>query len=63
RMVVPYQIWMLQRLNTAMQATDSKGWHNWVSQFTHGAELKNLNETLIGAAIEKRGGLLYSVNN
>ncbi len=63
RMVVPYQIWMLQRLNTAMQATDSKGWHNWVSQFTHGAELKNLNETLIGAEIEKRGGLLYSVNN
>ena len=62
-MVVPYQIWMLQRLNSAMQATDSNGWHNWVSQFAYGAELKNLNETLIGAEIKKRGGLLYSVNN
>jgi glutathione S-transferase len=63
RMVVPYQIWMLQRLNNAMQSMASNSWHDWIVQFKNGAQFIKLNEKLAGVEIEKRGGLLYSLSH
>ena len=60
RMVVPYQIWMLQRLNRAMSGITDKQLETWLGRFRCGGELLKLNERLQGIDIEKRGGLLFS---
>jgi hypothetical protein len=59
-MVVPYQIWMLQRLNRAMSGITDKQLETWLGRFRYGGELLKLNERLQGIDIEKRGGLLFS---
>lgn len=56
RMVVPYQVWMMQRLETAVQA-DVKTLLERLGQ--HGNELLELPKLLEGCRVQKVGGLIY----
>lgn len=60
RMVVPHQIWRLQRIERAMRSTAPTSLEPWLAQFEQGASILELSEKLEGCAIVKRGGLLYS---
>ncbi len=60
RMVVPYQMWMLQRIEAAMRGCDVATLTHWLSAFRHGEEILALNARLNGCRIKKQGGLLYS---
>ena len=60
RMVVPYQIWMLQRLQQAMVGMDQAALSFWLQRFDDGSEILDLSNQLKGSPIEKRGGLLFS---
>ena len=60
RMVVPAQIWMLQRIQGAMQGASTHALHHWLDQFPNGREFAELQQRLAGVQIDKRGGLLYS---
>jgi glutathione S-transferase len=60
RMVVPYQIWMLQRLDAAMTNPAEGQLEPWLNRFNGGKELLSLKARLRSCTIEKRGGLLFS---
>lgn len=60
RMVVPYQIWMLQRLDAVMTNAPGGQLALWLQRFADGEQLLSLGTRLKGCAIEKRGGLLFS---
>ena len=60
RMVVPYQIWMLQRVQLAMAGMDQVTLAGWLQRFDGGAEILDLSHQLKGCLIEKQGGLLFS---
>ena len=60
RMVVPYQMWMLQRMISALSPDQTPVLERWLDQFSRGKELLLLNERLKRCALEKRGGLLFS---
>lgn len=65
RMVVPYQVWMLQRLARATRpARDDPAARarlaEWLATFPRGTELLDLDDRLAGCPIEKRGGRLFS---
>ena len=63
RMVVPYQVWLLQRLAEALDALDPPGRaaiDAWVSRFPRGEDLLGLHARLSGCRIEKRGARLYA---
>ena len=67
RMVVPYHVWMLQRLAAVLdEATASDAGAasvgEWLGRFPGGAELLELNERLKGCRVEKRGALLFTEN-
>ena len=65
-MVVPYQMWMLDRIAQAMapawtdEATRAD-LHDWLSRFPGGPEILDLDRVLEGARVEKRGARLHSV--
>ena len=66
RMVVPYQIWMLQRVERALAdcvATKSgrAAIEGLLSEHRDGRELLDLETLLHGCRVEKRGARLYSV--
>ena len=60
RMVVPNQIWMLQRLEAAMAEADGDVLASWLKHFDHGSELLELEACLRGCRVRKQGGLLFS---
>jgi glutathione S-transferase len=65
RMVVPYQIWMLQRIGAAIDAA-TKGAdgraaiEGFLSGFPSGRELLGLDSLLAGCRVRKRGARLFS---
>ena len=60
RMVVPYQIWMLQRIEAAMSGCDKILVSDWLKNFHRGNEILELDSRLADCRIKKEGGLLYS---
>lgn len=67
RMVIPYQIWMLQRVAEAVSrscadATSRGSLASFLAKFEHGEELLGLGDLLEGCRVRKRGALLYSID-
>lgn len=60
RMVVPYQIWMLQRVQQALMGMDQATLSEWLQRFDDGPEILDLSNQLKGCFVEKKGGLLFS---
>ncbi len=65
RMVIPYQIWMLQRLEGVIGAATRTAEGRdaieaFVDSFPHGAELLELGALLKGCRVRKEGARLYS---
>jgi glutathione S-transferase len=65
RMVMPYQVWMLQRLEavlTACRATPAgqKAIDELLARFPRGPELLELGDRLAGCRVHKEGGRLLS---
>jgi glutathione S-transferase len=66
RMVIPYQIWMLQRIEpvlarAAATASGRESVESLVDRFPRGSELLRLGDLLKGCRVRKEGALLYSV--
>lgn len=66
RMVVPYQIWMLQRLQAAVEAcianaSNRSAVENFLAGFQGGQDLLQLEKLLAGCQIRKIGARLHSV--
>ena len=66
RMVVPYQIWMLQRVERALaactaDATGRRAVESLLDRFPRGRELLELGSLLDGCRVRKEGGRLFSV--
>jgi glutathione S-transferase len=66
RMVVPYHIWMLQRLSGVLEeATAGEARHasvtTWLDQFPNGRQLLELNDRLADCRVRKEGARLFSV--
>jgi glutathione S-transferase len=67
RMVVPYQVWMLQRLAAVIdEATASNGGRTsvgtWLEGFSGGSELFELNDRLTECRVRKEGVRLFSIS-
>ncbi len=67
RMVVPYHVWMLQRLAAVLDtAAASDAGHEavsaWLSGFPNGSELFELNERLAGCRVRREGARLFSLD-
>ena len=65
RMVVPYQIWMLQRLGAALETaaesdTGRAALEALLSRFPRGKELLALDTLLAGCRVRKQGARLFS---
>jgi len=60
RMVCPYHVWMLERLEKAIGPDPPESLRGLLSRFDHGGELLELEQLLRGCRVEKRGGLLHS---
>ena len=65
RMVVPYQIWMLQRMADALapalaDPTARASLERFLAQFEGGTDLLGLDTLLAGCRVRKEGALLYS---
>ena len=65
-MVVPYQVWMLQRLAAVFdQAIEQESGHStmrsWLASFHTGQELFELNDRLADCRVRKEGPRLFSV--
>ena len=65
RMVIPYQIWMLQRLGEALaRCTSSASGRSAIeallARFPGGTDLLRLDEILAGCRVGKQGARLYS---
>ena len=66
RMVIPYQIWMLQRVEAALDRATSwpagrESIEKFLAQFPRGSEILNLADILQGCRVRKEQALLYSV--
>ena len=66
RMVIPYQIWMLQRVEQALDravatATGRESIETFLAQFPRGSEILKLADLLKDCRVRKQGALLYSV--
>ena len=65
RMVVPYQIWMLQRLEKAIASARAapageQALKNFLAQWSDGSELLALGQFLQGCRVRKEGARLFS---
>jgi hypothetical protein len=66
RMVVPYQVWMLQRLARVLDAatasdTGRANVSDWLEGFSNGSELLELNDRLADCPVRKEGPRLFSI--
>jgi hypothetical protein len=64
-MVVPYQVWMLQRLAGVLRectasADGRAAVEGLLERFERGGELLGLDALLAGCRVRKEGGRLYS---
>jgi len=62
RMVVPNQIWMLQRIESAMEKADHTVLGSWLRRFTGGSDFLALDSQLDGCRIRKQGGQYFSLD-
>ena len=60
RMVVPYQIWMLVRIEDAMTSANRQALSSWLGEFPSGQEILDLQSRLQGCRVRKHGGRLFS---
>ena len=60
RMVVPYQMWMLDRLEAALADADPTSLRDWLARFERGEEILELDTRLEGCRVRKDGGRLVS---
>ena len=60
RMVVPYQLWMLERIERAMANADKRALSDWLRRFESGGEILELGAWLDGCRVHKDGGRLFS---
>ena len=60
KMVVPTQIWMLQRMGAALATADQNQLRDWLQGFSHGEELLSLDALTADCRINKQGGRLLS---
>jgi len=60
RMVVPYQMWMLQRIVVAMDGFDDPLLAIWLTGLPKGESFLTVASRLTGCQVKKEGGLLYS---
>lgn len=60
RMVVPYQMWMLDRIEREMADANTKTLSDWLKRFESGAEILELGTRLEGCRLRKDGGRLFS---
>ena len=60
RMVVPYQMWMLERIEQAMSNSNRQTLSSWLDQFESGREILELESRLKGCRVRKYGGRLFS---
>ncbi|MDG2336214.1 MAG: glutathione S-transferase family protein [Myxococcota bacterium] len=60
RMVVPNQIWMLQRIEGAMRGAPRQTLEPWLARFPAASEWLSLGDRLKGCAIRKQGGQFFS---
>lgn len=60
RMVVPYQMWMLDRLEAALADADPGSLRDWLARFERGEEILELDTRLEGCRVRKDGGRLFS---
>jgi hypothetical protein len=65
RMVVPYQIWMLQRLRGVIDAclanaANRRAVEAFLAGFSGGGELLQLEKILSGCPVQKQGARLFS---
>lgn len=68
RMVIPYQVWMLQRIakvldDATANADGRASMGAWLADFPEGPELLELNDRLADCRVRKDGPRLYSVAN
>ncbi len=66
RMVIPYHLWMLQRLNGVLEEatateTGRECVTKWLQQFPRGEELMELRDRLSGCHVRKEGARLFSI--
>ena len=66
RMVVPYHVWMLQRLASVLEeatanAAGRTAVTNWLEQFPNGSELLELDNRLTDCRVRKEGARLFSL--
>ena len=59
-MVVPYQMWMLDRIEREMADANTKTLSDWLKRFESGAEILELGTRLEGCRLRKDGGRLFS---
>ena len=60
RMVVPYQMWMLNRIEHAMADANTHALSEWLKRFESGGEILELGTRLEGCGVRKDGGRLFS---
>jgi len=60
RMVLPYHVWMLQRLADAMRGSPRAALESFLRAFPKGAELFELDARLARCRVRKQGGRLFS---
>ena len=61
RMVVPIQIWMVQRIGDAMERADQKELADWLKHFKQGGDMLEINAMTANCKINKHGGRLFSM--
>ena len=62
RYVNPYHVWMLQRVEAAMQESDATILTDFLSQLTGGLDLLRLPSMIEHCRVRKEGGLLYAAD-
>jgi hypothetical protein len=65
-MVIPYHVWMLQRLAKVLAEARSSeagaaSTTKWLGQFRDGSELLELDDRLVDCRVRREGARLFSV--
>merc|ERR1712232_39102 len=62
RLVVPYQVWMLQRLAAVLYESNDAVIKAFLEKLRCGPELLELPSMLVGCRVRREGGLLYAAD-
>merc|ERR1712039_114520 len=63
RMVIPYQIWMLQRLEGTLQCLDAASARAFLEQFDGASDLTSLPALLARCRVNKVGGTIFPADD